>query len=356
MTIREFFSNKYVKLILKLGIIIFSLIVLYTYRQQIISLVTPFIISYILAYLLNPIVVLLEKRKIPRILGVMIIYLLFFLLIFTAIAKLIPVIYSEITRLESLVPEYSVKIREYIVDINEQINRLELPESIQQSIQKNANLLEEGIINFLKTIPQRGISAAVTTFQIFLVLVLTFYCLRDYYLIQDYLLRLISPRKQQKFLKVMGEIDESLGNYIRGQFIICSFIGVLTYLWLLIIGVDFSLILGIIAGVTNIIPYFGPFIGAVPSVIVALFTSPMLALKVAIGIIIIQQIESNLVAPQVLGKKMGMHPLLVIFSLLAGGKFFGIIGMIIGVPVMAIIRILVRNFLRHYLPEGMFKN
>lgn len=355
MTLRGFFNNDYVKLIFKLAIIVFFFWTLYLYKAQILALLSPFIISLIIAYLLNPVVIFLQKHRVPRGIGVMIIYLVFFVIIFAGISRLIPIVQSEISRLESLIPEYSVRAREYIVNFNEHLDRLELPETIQQSIQDNTRILEQGLLNFLKSLPQIGINLAATTFQILLVLVLTFYCLRDFYLIRDTFLKFISPKKQQKIVKVMGEIDESLGNYIRGQLIICTFIGVLTYIWLLIIGVEFALLLGIVAGVTNIIPYFGPFIGAVPSVIVALFSSPMLAIKVIIGITIIQQVESSFLSPQVIGKKMGMHPLMVIFSLLAGGRFFGVIGMIIGVPTVAIIRILVRNFLTHYLPEGLFK-
>ncbi len=356
MTLREFFSNKYVKLFIKLGLIVLILWTVYIFRSQLISLAMPFIISLIIAYLFNPLIVLLQKHKVPRGLSVMMIYLVFFFIIFTLIARLIPIVYTEISRLESLIPEYSRGIRDFVVNINEQINRLELPETIQESIQVTVGNIETGVINFLKTIPQIGINIAMTAFQVFLVLVLTFYILRDFYQLRDYFLKLIAPSKQQKFIKVMGEIDESLGNYIRGQLIICTLIGIGTYLGLWFLRVDFALVLGIIAGITNIIPYFGPFIGAVPSLIVAAFTSPMLAVKVAIWIIIIQQIESNLVSPQVLGKKMNMHPLLVIFSLLAGGKFLGIPGMIIGVPVVAVIRILLRNFFSHYFPEGVFKN
>lgn len=356
MTLREFFSNSYVKLIFKLLLMVFVVWVLYLYRGKIIALLSPFIISLIIAYLLNPVVVLLQKQKVPRGISVMIIYLAFFSLIFVSVAKLIPIIENEITRLESLLPEYTTIVNDYILNINDQIDRLELPEGIQTTIQDNTKALEQALLNFIKSLPQIGFNLAATAFQIFLVLVLTFYSLRDFYLIRDTFLKFISPKRQQKVIKVMGEIDYSLGSYIRGQLIVCTFIGILTYLWLRIIGVEFALLLGVVAGITNIIPYFGPWIGAVPSVLVALFTSPMLAVKVIIGITVIQQIESSVVAPQVIGKKMGMHPLMVLFSLLAGGRFFGVIGMIIGVPTVAVIRILIKNFLIHYFPNGVFKS
>lgn len=356
MTLRQFFSNTYVKLIFKLMLMLFVFWTLYVHRVKIIALLSPFIISIVIAYLLNPIVVLLQKRKVPRGLSVMIIYIAFFTLIFISIAKLIPVVQNEIARLESLVPEYSVIASDYVLNINDHIDRLELPETVQQGVQDVTKTLEQAVLAFLKNLPQIGFNLAITVVQVFLVLVLTFYSLRDFYLIRDTFLKLISPKRQQRIIKVMGEIDDSLGNYIRGQLIVCTFIGTLTYLWLRIIGVEFALLLGVIAGITNIIPYFGPWIGAVPSVLVALFASPMLALKVIIGITVIQQIESSVVAPQVIGKKMGMHPMVVLFSLLAGGRFFGVIGMIIGVPMFAVIRVLVRNFLIHYFPNGVFKS
>ncbi|QNO16080.1 AI-2E family transporter [Alkalicella caledoniensis] len=355
MTLREFFSNKYVVLITKLVIIALLLTVVYTYRLQIISLIIPLFVALVIAYLLNPIVVFLQNRKVPRGVAVLIIYLLLFVMLFALINRFIPVVAGEIARLQSFVPEYTRYTTDFILDINDQINRLELPEAIQQSIQDTTQNIELRLTGFLESLPGIVTNIALGAFQVFLVLVYTFYLLRDYYSVQEFLFKLISPKRKQTVIKVLREIDESMGNYIRGQFINCLFIGVTCYIGLRILNVDFALILGIIAGITNIIPYFGPWIGAVPAIIVAAFTDPMLALKVIIWYVIVQQIESNVVAPQVLGKKMGMHPLLVIFSLIAGGKFMGILGMIIGVPVVAIIRILLKNFFARYLPDGIFR-
>ena len=106
---------------------------------------------------------------------------------------------------------------------------------------------------------------------------------------------------------------------------------------------DFALILALVAGVTNVIPYFGPFLGAIPAVLTALLQAPALALKTALVYTIIQQAESHFIAPQVLGKSLGLHPLVVILALLAGGQFLGLPGLMVAVPATAVARIVIRN-------------
>jgi len=118
------------------------------------------------------------------------------------------------------------------------------------------------------------------------------------------------------------------------------FVGILCLIAFLIIGLDYALLLAIIAGLTNIIPFFGPWIGSVPAVIVALFLSPLTALFTVLAIIIIQQIESNLISPQIIGKKLNLHPLVIIFLILIAGQLVGLIGMIFVVPLFASVRVL----------------
>jgi sporulation integral membrane protein YtvI len=327
-------------------------VLVFVFRKELLAVITPFFIALAIAYILNPIVIWLEKRKIPRSLAVMGIYVLVFGLIFLLIGRLVPTVINEVNRFSVHIPRYIDRAQELIEEFNQAAAHIQLPDSVNEAIMENLNNLEVTLIEMVKRIPEYTTGLARTLFGIFLILILTFYFLKDFEKVKKAFYNIIPSQKQERAAKIMGEIDQSLGNYIRGQLIICTVIGVSTYLALLILKVEFALILGIIAGVTNIIPYFGPFIGAFPPIIVALLQSPPLALKVAVAFFVIQQLESQILAPQVLGKSMGMHPLLVIGALITGGQFLGIPGMILGVPIAAIIRILVRNRLSHIKEES----
>lgn len=318
---------------------------LYLFRSQLLAIFTPFVVALGIAYILNPVVVWLQQHKVSRSISVLIIYFVFFGLFFILIARLIPVVIAEINRLIEYIPRYTQQAKDLIVEFNEATDRMELPESVQAALDTNLRTLENWLLDTLTRIPQLTTDVARGVFNAFLILILTFYFLKDFNAVKEWMYRLIPHKSKHRARKILHEIDHSLGNYIRGQLLICTIIGVSTYLGLLFLGVDFALILGIVAGITNIIPYFGPFIGAVPAVLVALLKSPVLAIKVAVVITLIQQVESHLIAPQILGRSMGMHPLVVILTLIAGGQFFGILGMILAVPVAAIIRILLRNLL-----------
>lgn len=331
------------RLIVQLIALALFAVLVYVFRKELLAVITPFFIALAIAYILNPVVIWLEKRKIPRSLAVMGIYLMVFGLLFFMIGRLVPTVINEINRFSVHIPRYIDRAQELIEEFNQAAAHIQLPDSVNEAIMENLDRLEGTLIDVVKRIPEYTTGLAKTLFSIFLVLILTFYFLKDFEQVKKAFYGMIPSHKQERTAKIMGEIDQSLGNYIRGQLIICTVIGVSTYFALVILKVEYALILGIMAGVTNIIPYFGPFIGAFPSIIVALLQSPMLALKVAVAITVIQQLESQILAPQVLGKSMGMHPLLVIGALIAGGQFFGIPGMILGVPIAAIIRILVRN-------------
>lgn len=133
-------------------------------------------------------------------------------------------------------------------------------------------------------------------------------------------------------------IDKSLGGYIRGQLLVSAFVSLLTLIVFHLLGVKYALLLAIIMGLTNIIPYFGPIIGAAPAVAITITTSTKLTIFVIVAVFVIQLIESNFISPYIVGKTMNIHPIAIIFALLLGGKVYGIVGMIIAVPALTILK------------------
>lgn len=317
--------------------------ILFLIRRQLLAVFTPFIIALAFAYILNPVVLWLQQRRLHRTVAVLIIYLTFFGLLFALVAHFAPVVSGEVSHLAQRIPWYTQQAQKFLRGFYNATDSLRLPESVQEAIENSLADIEKGLVDYLSRIPQMTTDVARAIFNLALVLILTFYLLKDFEMVKDSFYLVLPRKSRTRARKILHEIDHSLGKYIRGQLLISLIIAFTTYLSLLLLGVDFALILGLLAGATNIIPYFGPFIGAVPAVIVALLKSPTLALKTAIVFFIIQQAEGHFIAPQVLGKSLGLHPVVVILALLVGGQFFGIVGMMVAVPVVAVARILIRN-------------
>jgi len=147
--------------------------------------------------------------------------------------------------------------------------------------------------------------------------------------------------------KVLAEINMKMGAYFQGVGIVCLCVGLLAYISFLIIGLEFALILAIIIGITNIIPYLGPFIGAIPAALIGLFESPAMMIYVIIAIVIIQQIESLFISPAIMGRKMALSPLVVILVILIAGRLAGLMGIILAVPGFTVIKIIVNQTYDH---------
>ncbi|MGZ4106239.1 MAG: AI-2E family transporter, partial [Tumebacillaceae bacterium] len=131
--------------------------------------------------------------------------------------------------------------------------------------------------------------------------------------------------------------------------LVAVIVGGLNYIGLLIIGMPYALLLSLIVALTNIIPYIGPFIGAAPAILLALTVSPMMALKVLIVNLIIQQLEGNFISPLLIGRSLKMHPMLIILAILLGGEMFGMVGLIVAIPVVAVGKVLLQHLVLHYM-------
>jgi len=183
-------------------------------------------------------------------------------------------------------------------------------------------------------------------FNFFVVPVLTFYMLKDSEHFKNQLILVIPKSNRKKILQLFKDIDNVFGKYIRGQIFISSIVGIMTTIVLVLIKVKYPLILGIFAGVSNIIPYFGPIIGMIPTIIFALLDSPTKALYAMGSYILVQQMESGIITPKIIGESIGLHPIYVIMALIIGGKAFGIVGLIIAVPFAAIIKLCIKHYLK----------
>ena len=181
-------------------------------------------------------------------------------------------------------------------------------------------------------------------FAFIMIIVLSFYMLVDKDKINDGFYNLLPPAKKEKIILIMKKISDKMGQWLGGHLLLMLIIGILDGVVLGVLGVPYALILAIWGGLVEIIPYLGPWLGLIPAVIIASTISPLTALLVAIAFVVVQQLESTLVAPKIIGKAVGLSPVIIIFSLLAGAKLFGLLGVIIAVPVAAVISVLIAEW------------
>lgn len=328
-----FFRSRKVRYLLLLSVVIATFYFLFLVRQVIV----PFLIAVVLAYLVFPLVTAVEKQGIRRAWAILIVYLGLALGLFLVFWYAVPAMIRELTGVAGLIPHY-VGEAEKMADQVEQmafaadsLNRIvdEAVDRMRQYLYTTLRGFLQGLFGFISSI-----------LSIVFAPILAFYILKDWEKIRDSLLLLLPTDARQETIKVCKSIDEVLKEFVKGHLLVATLVGAMIGLAALLLNIEFALLIGIICGVTELFPYFGPFLGAIPSIGLAYAQSPRLALYIGLVILVVQQLESNILSPRILGGKVGLHPLVIVFALLAGGKLYGVWGMLFAVPVAAVIKIL----------------
>ncbi|WP_458412402.1 AI-2E family transporter [Schinkia sp. CFF1] len=301
----------------------------------------PLVIAGFITYLLLPIIEGLHHRGIPRTVSILSIYILFFGGIGFGLYKLFPQIIKQLKDLSENLPYLINTYRGWIEEIDFRTKHFpnEIHTRIEQGLSGIENAVNQLISSFLEFLK------GLVNFLVFFALVpfIVFYMLKDIGSFKK-AVWYITPRKWRRpGIELLKDIDESLGNYLRGQLFVCIIIAVVASAAFWMTGMSYPLLLGSIIGVTNFIPYFGPIIGAIPTVIVASTISMKMVIIVAIIIFCLQFIEGNILSPFIVGKSLHMHPVVIILALLVGEEIAGILGLILAVPILAILRVVVTH-------------
>ena len=304
------------------------------------SVVQVFLAAVLLAYLLDAPVKFLEKQNCPRLMAISLIYaLLLILLIFLGVWA-IPVLNTQAAELGEALPEYIGRIKAIAEQINSYYQHLQLPEEIQEVFSDWFGNAKTAAGDFLQRFLNGIIPVLSSSFVWFLVPIISFYLLKDKEILQKFFWQLLPLRHKNEEKAFLGELHQVAMNFLQGSLLVGSIVGLLTAIGLWLAGIDFALIFGLIAGICNIIPYFGPIIGAVPAVVFAFFQAPGKALLAVMVMVIVQQVESHFITPKIMGDKLGLHPVVVMFALLAGGKLIGFWGLILAVPLAGMLKII----------------
>ncbi|QUH27346.1 AI-2E family transporter [Serpentinicella alkaliphila] len=328
-----------------------AIVFLFNIRNVIYETISPFIFAIILAYVLNPVVQYLNDKGIGRLWAVLLVYLAIILVFIILSITIVPKVSEEVKRLIDVMPRYSNGAYDYINNIYSKFNRNvnNLPQElddVKEILRMNINRLQGIVFGFFATVTDSVIRFLSKIIGVILIPILSFYFLKDKDKFKKSLILLIPKSIRKQTISIAKDIDCILVSFIRGQLTVALFVGILTTIALLILRVEFAIIVGLIAGIANIIPYFGPVIGIVPGVIFALMDGPMKAIWVIITFTIIQQIESGIISPKIVGESVGIHPVFIILALIIGGKYLGVFGLLIAVPVAAIIKVVFKHFVR----------
>lgn len=308
------------------------------------TLFAPVLIAGFLYYLLNPIVNLLEKRvKLKRIYGIILVFLLLIGALVLLIGSVIPSLVSQISSLAESTPSFIASVEKWIremaqspffkqIDLQAQFDKLDI--SYGNIIQRFLSSLSNSIGSIVGQVANATMIIVTAPF-------ILFYMLKDGNRLVPNIERFFPKNRREQIVDLLGKLNYTLSKYISGQAIECVFVATFTFIGYLIIGVDYAFLFGVIAGVTNLIPYLGPYLGLMPAVLVTVFDSPLKALLCGVVVLIVQQLDGNIIYPNVIGKTLAIHPLTIILVLLVAGNIAGLLGIFLGVPFYAVCRVLV---------------
>ncbi|MFZ3385585.1 MAG: AI-2E family transporter [Candidatus Hydromicrobium sp.] len=318
--------------------------------------IIPLILAIAIAYLLTPIVILLQK-KMRRIFAVTITYIIFIGIIFTIFFFIIPIIIDQFSTFMDKFPAYMENLTKIINDFLQNSVLIKNTENLigKEIIPRDVSSITKYFISRINLeeidIFQRATTVGMLIFNTVLYLIvgplLGIYILIYTDKIKTTFIKIIPKRFKNQTTIILERINKVAGRYVRGQILVSIIVGILCTIVLLVLKVDFAILLGSIAGLLNMIPLLGPIIGAIPAALTALFISPLKALLVILLFIAVQQIDNYIISPNIMKYQVGVHPGIIIFSLMAGGALFGIWGLLIAVPTVAILQ----EILRYYLLE-----
>lgn len=312
----------------------------------------PIILAGILYYLMNPVVDFAEKKGIRRIYSIIALFVLVIGLLAWGIIVIVPKIQEQTLSFVDNFPQYVKVVERTVNDLFSDPIFSQVQEQLTASGEKFMNSLTEVIQNVSKTTFQNlgnffGAVASIVVAVITMPFIL-FYLLKDGRKLGPYVVSFLPIKLRKPTLKVLGEMNDQVSSYIRGQLTVAFAVAIMFMIGFSIIGLDYAITLGIAAGFLNLIPYLGSFLALVPAVFLGIVGGPVLLVKVLVVFVIEQTIEGRVISPLVLGSQLSIHPVTILLVLLTSGKLFGLVGVILGIPAYAAIKVVISNVFEWY--------
>jgi predicted PurR-regulated permease PerM len=317
--------------IFKIAFTILALAFLYLVRNVLVIL----FFAIIIASAITPFANWLEQKRIPRLLGVLLLYLTFFGLIVFFLSLIVPVISSELSQLTQALPEF-------ISNISGALERAQQTTTSRyfDFFSEIQNLLDS-FSQFLQVSSSSALNLIINVFggllSFFAIIVISFYLSVMKQGVAGFIRSILPTKYEDYIISLWKRAEHKVGRWLQGQLLLALSVGLMVFVGLSLLKIKYALLLGIVAMILEIVPIVGPVISAIPGVILAFAQSPMLGIWVIVFYVVVQQVESHILAPLVLGKTLGLNPVTVIIALLVGGTLAGIIGILLSVPVAVIV-------------------
>jgi predicted PurR-regulated permease PerM len=323
-------------------------------------ILAPFVLGGLIGYLGDPLVDLLERRRVNRTLGVVVVFLFFSALIVAALVFAIPMLLEQLDMLVRKVPLIYQWITDQAVPWIQQ--RLNLPASRLPQVDWSSQLADNWqslgrvTASTLGKITGSGMSLMLGLANLALVPVVAFYLMRDWDILVSRTLNLFPVAWQDQVSYLVGEADEVVGAFLRGQFVVMCALGAIYGVGLWLVGVQLALLLGVIAGLASIVPYLGFVVGILASGIAAYAQFQEWTILLWVGLVfgVGQMLESMVLTPVLVGDRIGLHPVAVIFALMAGGQLAGFVGVVMALPVAAVIMVFIRHAIMRYRASSIY--
>ncbi|KGM30447.1 AI-2E family transporter [Inquilinus limosus] len=338
-----------------IGFVVFCLLV-----WLLSGVLAPFVTGMIIAYLLDPVARRLQAIGMARWLATTVLLLLFVLAAVLVTLIVLPILLNQVTGLLSAVPDYvaraAARLQPLIAELRHRVSAANFNE-IQKAVSQYAGSAVSWIGTVIGSLWQGGMALIDLLSLVFITPVVAFYMLRDW----DHMIGVIDhnlPVAQRETIRGLGrEVNHTLSRFIRGQLIVCLLLGLFYAIALTIVGLNFGLLVGLMTGLLSIIPYVGSLVGLVSSVGIALVQYDDWTMwALVLGIFLLGQfLEGNFVTPKLVGESVGLHPVWVIFALLAAGSLFGFTGVMLAVPMAAVIGVLTRFALHRYRQSALYR-
>lgn len=375
----KFESNKkyfnisvYAIVVILIGCVLFRFITQWATTSKFITqlwgILFPFFLGFLIAYIMNPVVSFFQRHltsrlfkndspKLQRGISILISYLVFVGFLIICLQFIIPQLYESLQELSQMIPEIYKSVSGMFNEYRESSEDF-LPRQIAEIIETETlpNLLEASnkvLTNIVPMLYEASLSLARWLFNLFIAFVVSVYMTVDKALLKKagkrLILAIFNENSSYRALRTLKDCHEIFSGFIIGKSIDSLIIGILCFILMSILKLPYAVLISVIVGVTNMIPYFGPFIGAVPGAFILFIVSPMKCLIFVIMVFLLQQFDGLILGPKILGDSTGVRPLLILFSITVGGAYFGPLGMFLGVPFFATVQFLIQNWIDYRL-------
>ncbi|HEM5209616.1 TPA: AI-2E family transporter, partial [Streptococcus suis] len=312
----------------------------------------PMILTGLLYYLLNPMVDWMEKHKISRTVGISILFVLISLLIIWGLAVAIPSIQEQVTSFAQNLPSNIQKIEGQVTSLLQdqrfeqfRPTALELLNKVNDQAVAYAQKFSTSAVNWASNLIS---TASQIIVAVLIMPFILFYLLRDGQYLNKHITQYLPTKWREPIGTVLSDVNGQLSNYVRGQVTVAIIVALMFSVMFSIIGLSYPITLGVMAGFLNLIPYLGSFLAMIPAVILGLIAGPIMLIKVLVVFMIEQTIEGRFVTPLIIGSSLSIHPITILFVLLTAGQMYGVLGVLLGIPIYASIKVLVKAAFEWY--------